>query len=118
MTPPCLCRPQKVTRSDSERSFSVGCLAECLEYLGEPAVRQLFPQLLPIFLAAAGDTESEDVQSNAVFGLGELAVSDAPLLTQTALLTAVIVSELTAGEPGLLLCLIDFNRLSEKRKLF
>ena len=53
----------------------MGCLAECLEFLGGPAVRQLLPQLLPVFLTAAADTESEDVQSNAVFGLGELAVS-------------------------------------------
>ncbi|XP_037085463.1 importin-4-like [Pollicipes pollicipes] len=70
---PALLLKTKRTRSDCERSFSVGCLAECLEFLGEPAVRQLFPQLLAVFLPAAGDAESDDVQSNAVFGLGELA---------------------------------------------
>ncbi|KAF0294994.1 Importin-4 [Amphibalanus amphitrite] len=70
---PQLLNKTKRTRSDSERSFAVGCLAECLEFLGEEAVRQLFAQLLAIFLAAAGDTDSDDVQSNAVFGLGELA---------------------------------------------
>jgi len=70
---PALLTKTKATRSDCERSFSVGCLAECLEYLGEPAVRQLFPQLLAVFLPAAADKESDDVQSNAVFGLGELA---------------------------------------------
>ncbi|XP_049829697.1 importin-4-like [Schistocerca gregaria] len=56
--------------SASQRSFSVGTLAECLPELG-PYTKEFAPQLLPVFLQLTED-ESEEVRNNAIFGVGVL----------------------------------------------
>ena len=56
----------------SERSFSVGAIAESIQPLCNGGVlAPLLPHLLPMFADQCRDTE-DDCRNNAVFGLGEL----------------------------------------------
>jgi hypothetical protein len=52
------------------RSTSVGCLAEVVEAIGEAAV-EFLALLVPVFVAATGDKETE-VSSNAAYAIGVL----------------------------------------------
>lgn len=65
--------------SVSERSFSVGTLAETVLALGKGGVNSLIVPFLPLFLDAMKD-EDEEVRSNGVFGLGVLVENGGDLL--------------------------------------
>lgn len=68
----------------SERSFSVGTLAEILEALvkapgGRALAGRLSNRLFPVLVAGAKDSDSE-VRNNSVFGLGCLALAAGPIV--------------------------------------
>ncbi|XP_011501436.1 PREDICTED: importin-4-like [Ceratosolen solmsi marchali] len=57
--------------SEAQRSFSIGTILECLPALKQQ-VSAFVTELFPIFVKFTNDTCNE-VRSNAIFGLGELA---------------------------------------------
>ncbi|XP_058803486.1 importin-4-like [Phymastichus coffea] len=57
--------------SESQRSYSIGTIAECLPLLGNQ-VPAFAHQFFPAFIKLANDSSAE-VRSNAIFALGELA---------------------------------------------
>ncbi|XP_014603697.1 PREDICTED: importin-4-like isoform X1 [Polistes canadensis] len=69
---PMLLERSKKNKSDTQRAFAVGTISECLSGL-KHAVAAFLPQLLPIFLKFANDSNA-NVRNNAIFGIGELAL--------------------------------------------
>jgi len=69
---PMLLKKTKKHASISERSFSVGAIAESIQPLsGGNVLAPFLPHILPMFADSCRDSE-DDCRNNAVFGLGEL----------------------------------------------
>ena len=67
-----LLKKTKKHASISERSFSVGAIAESIQPLsGGNVLAPFLPHILPMFADSCRDSE-DDCRNNAVFGLGEL----------------------------------------------
>ncbi|XP_014209388.1 importin-4 [Copidosoma floridanum] len=64
-------RSVKNSNSDAQRSFSIGTIIECFPALND-CVAIFALQLLPIFIKLTNDS-CDEVRSNTIFGLGELA---------------------------------------------
>lgn len=65
-----LIRLQRKHNSESQRSFSYGTLAECMEPLGI-YVEEYVPQLLKFWYGGAKDS-SDEVRNNSIYGIGEM----------------------------------------------
>ena len=69
---PMLLKKTKKNASISEKSFSVGAIAESIEPLsGAGVLSPVLPHILPMFDTMLRD-EEDDCRNNAVYGLGEL----------------------------------------------
>ncbi|KAB0797014.1 hypothetical protein PPYR_11075 [Photinus pyralis] len=60
----------KKRNSESQRSFSYGTLAECMEPLGR-YIEKYLDQLLKLWFAGGKDS-SDEVRNNSIYGLGEM----------------------------------------------
>ncbi|KAI4495616.1 hypothetical protein M0802_008451 [Mischocyttarus mexicanus] len=69
---PMLLERSKKNKSETQRAFAVGTISECFSGL-KHAVTAFLPQVLPIFLKFANDSNA-NVRNNAIFGIGELAL--------------------------------------------
>ncbi len=67
---------QKPGSTAAEKSFAIGAIAETLQAMGD-SISVFAESLYPHFLAMTRD-EDEEVRSNAVFGLGILALHGGP----------------------------------------
>ncbi|OXU25360.1 hypothetical protein TSAR_005639 [Trichomalopsis sarcophagae] len=75
---PVLIKRLKSKNSDSQRSFSIGTILECFPSLQHQVVG-FVPELFPIFVKFTNDP-CDEVRSNAIFGLGELALHGKELI--------------------------------------
>jgi hypothetical protein len=62
---------QKNNFSEAQKSFSIGTILEYLPVL-KNQITTFVPELFPIFVKYTNDS-CDEVRSNAIFGLGELA---------------------------------------------
>lgn len=63
---------QKKSYSQSQRSFAIGTILECLSSM-DSYVAEYVSELLPLFMKNASD-QSDEIRSNCYFGIGELAL--------------------------------------------
>ncbi|KAJ8413236.1 hypothetical protein AAFF_G00092320 [Aldrovandia affinis] len=99
---PLIMNKAKPSSSVADRSFSVGTLAETLQLLGGVAggravAGQLSSQVLPVLVGGVGDSDA-DVRSNSVFGLGVLAETAGPFVTQDYPMILFLFSSLMSKE--------------------
>ncbi|KAG5850963.1 hypothetical protein ANANG_G00087950 [Anguilla anguilla] len=99
---PLIMSKAKPSSTAADRSFSVGTLAETLQLLGGVAggraiAGQLSSQVLPVLVGGVGDSDV-DVRSNSVFGLGVLAETAGPFVTQDYPMILFLFSSLMAKE--------------------
>ncbi|KAJ8374895.1 hypothetical protein SKAU_G00054750 [Synaphobranchus kaupii] len=99
---PLIMNKAKPSSTAADRSFSVGTLAETLQLLGGVAggravAGQLSNQVLPVLVGGVGDSDV-DVRSNSVFGLGVLAETAGPFVTQDYPMILFLFSSLMAKE--------------------
>lgn len=69
---PLITERMKKNKTEAQRSFAVGAIAECFSGL-KHAVAPFVPQFLPTFLELTNDSNAE-VRNNAIFGIGEIAL--------------------------------------------
>ena len=62
---------QKGQCTTTERAYSIGTIAECLDMMGEDSGAPYVSQLTPIFTRGATDADDE-LRNNAIFALGVL----------------------------------------------
>ncbi|XP_061096746.1 importin-4-like [Conger conger] len=99
---PLIMSKAKPSSTAADRCFSVGMLAETLQLLGgvtggRAIAGQLSNQVLPVLVGGVGDSDV-DVRSNSVFGLGVLAETAGPFVTQDYPMILFLFSSLMAKE--------------------
>lgn len=97
---PMLLKKTKKHASISERSFSVGAIAESIQPLcGGNVLAPLLPHILPMFAESCRDSE-DDCRNNAVFGLGELLLWGGAEISQHREQILMSLSEMLKIESG------------------